>query len=295
MDYNEFVNQLQMELQRCLGEAAKVAFHQITKNNGVCRDCLLISEKGQNVSPAIYLEEYFRTVKAGVEIRQIAEKIKKVYLECRGRVPLDAKMFEDFEKVKDGLLCRLINRDKNQKLLSKIPFVPYLDLAVVFYYMLETENFGSGTVLINFEHMKLWNVEQEELYQIARENTKHILPCRLYGMQDILQEMMTEKELLRYPFSEIPMYVLTNEKKYFGACGIMYDSVLEQAANKLKDSFYVLPSSVHECIVIPQEEADDPQELAAMVRDINRTQVLPEEILSDRIYHYDSKKHHLIM
>lgn len=294
LDYKEFINQLQQKLQDCLGEAVHVAFHQVTKNNDICRDCFLISEAGKNISPAIYLEEYYDAYKRGMEIGEIAGQIQKLYRQCLNRVSLDAELFGSFQNVRKKVLCRLINREKNRKLLEKIPFIPYLDLAVVFYFMLEDETFGSGTVMIYQEHLKFWNVDAETLYQTARENTKRLLPGCICNMKELLLEILAEEEVMEYPLSEFPMYVLTNEKRYFGACGMLYDSVLADAAGIIGGSFYVLPSSIHECILVPQSSASDPCELSAMVQDINRTQVLPEEVLSDGIYCYHAEKHQLI-
>ena len=295
MDYNEFVNQLQKKLQSCLGEAVFVEYHRITKNNGIHRDCFMISEKGKNVSPAVYLDEYFRASREGMELEKIAEQICRLYQRCLTQVSFDAGMFACFSEIRNRILCRVINREKNRELLERIPFVPYLDLAIVFYVMLEDQSFGSGTVTIGRDHLRFWDVDRDTLYQIARENTKKLLPCRVCDMREILSEMLTEEEIHFYPLDKLPMYVLTNEKRQLGACGILYDSVLSDAAAVMGDSFYVLPSSIHECILVPQKLAPEPEELSAMVHDINCTQVLPEEVLSDRVYCYNARKHHLFL
>ena len=104
-----------------------------------------------------------------------------------------------------------------------------------------------------------------------------------------------EGEKLDFLKEEIPMYVMTNEKRCLGACGILYDHILQEAARLLEGSFYVLPSSVHECILVPEKAAPEAAELLSMVREINLTQVPLEEVLSDQVYHYDAKTHHLTM
>lgn len=294
MNYHEFVLQLQERLRAELGEEASVELHQVMKNNDIRRDTFLITGKESHISPAVYLEEYYHAFQAGMELPKIAEEIQKLYRKCCSQKKWDTSVFLDFEKIKEKIFCKLIHRDRNQELLKDVPFVSYLDLAVVFYCV-PGENFGSGTILIHRSHMELWKVSEQKLYQTARENTKRLLPCSIYKMSDILEEITERQEEPGTPIETLPMYVLTNERRCLGACGILYDSVLEEAAAKIGERFYVIPSSIHECILIPEEQAAAKEELEAMVRDINRTQVLPEEVLSDRIYHYDGKKHHLIM
>ena len=89
------------------------------------------------------------------------------------------------------------------------------------------------------------------------------------------------------------MYVLSNQKRVFGAAGLLYDRVLSDAGVRLEDDFYVLPSSVHEVILVPDHVAGSEKELRIMVHEVNHTQVEPEEILSESVYHYDRKKHSL--
>lgn len=294
MDYNEFISQLKAKLQECLGESVSIEFRQIMKNNDIRRDGFLLSENGRMVSPVIYLEDFYYAHKRGMGIYEIADKMQHIYRKCcDGKIP-DVSKFGDIRYMKERILCKLINKSRNRELLNQIPYVPYLDLAVVFYYMLE-ESAGNGAMLIYSEHLKLWDITAEDIYCIARSNTKKLLPCRLYRMEEILKEFADEKETGKIKADGLPMYVMTNERKYLGACGILYDSVLKRAADEIGGNFYILPSSIHECIFVPEGAVEETEELEAMVKDINRTQVLPEEILSDRIYHYDSKKHHLTM
>lgn len=292
MKYREFIEALQKELEERLGEAA-ILFQKVTKNNEVTKDCFLISEAGYDISPAVYIEEYYRAFQEGMSLKEAAKKITKVYKACRNGMELDAQKFCEFEKVKDALFCRLISRGKNRRLLEQVPYVPYLDLAVVFYYALESEQMGNGTVLIHSEHLQFWNISEEELWQQARENTEKFAPARIYTMTELLHEMMPEgtDDL---PEEEIPMYVLTNERRYLGACGMLYDRILQKASQTL-GSFYILPSSIHECILVPESSAPQPGTLVQMVQEINLTQVPPEEVLSDHIYHYDARKHHLMI
>ena len=142
--------------------------------------------------------------------------------------------------------------------------------------------------------MKLWKISCSDLYRDAKENSVKLLPARLQSMSEVISELsegMEEPEE-----TGVPMYVLTNSRKALGAACILYDGILKSCADRLEEAFYLLPSSIHEVIMVPVSAVSDERELVSMVRDINRTQVRSTEILSDNIYLYspDSGKLTLI-
>ena len=291
LNYNVFGNEVKQEVEKLLGTEVRVELRQITKNNGIILDGICILEKGCNVSPTIYLEEFYREYKNGMSLREIASRICEVYEKrCRG-IPFSLEYFLDFEKMKERIFCKLINWELNKELLNEVPNIPCLDLAVVFVCAVENEEFGNGSILVREEHRKLWSVSKEFLYEYARENTFRLRPFELKSMEELIEDMVEpeEKKLLK----EIPMYVLSNQKRVFGAAGLLYDRVLSDAGVRLEDDFYVLPSSVHEVILVPDHVAGSEKELRTMVHEVNHTQVEPEEILSESVYHYDRKKHSL--
>ena len=289
LNYNEFITQLKEKLQEYLrenmGEEVKVTYYQIMRNNNVLKDSFLLSGKSKRISPAIYLEACYTAYQNGRTVSKIAEDMGRLYQKCCSNAPVDIAKFTDFEYMKDKIFCSLINQSGNKALLKDIPHEQYLDLALAFYYFMQDDDLGNGMIQIRYDHLKLWHAKEEEICLLARENTRTRFPCHLFEMGEILRKPSET--------DQFPMYVLTNERRYYGACGILFDSVLTEAAQKLGGNFYVLPSSVHECILVPETDRADPEELSSMVREINQSHVLPEEVLSDGIYHYDAQKHHL--
>ena len=261
MNYNVFGNEVKQEVEKLLGTEVRVELRQITKNNGIILDGICILEKGCNVSPTIYLEEFYREYKNGMSLREIASRICEVYEKrCRG-IPFSLEYFLDFEKMKERIFCKLINWELNKELLNEVPNIPCLDLAVVFVCAVENEEFGNGSILVREEHRKLWRVSKELLYEYARENTFRLRPFELKSMEELIEDMVEpeEKKLLK----EIPMYVLSNQKRVFGAAGLLYDRVLSDAGVRLEDDFYVLPSSVHEVILVPDHVAGSEKDSAS--------------------------------
>ena len=238
LNYNVFGNEVKQEVEKLLGTEVRVELRQITKNNGIILDGICILEKGCNVSPTIYLEEFYREYKNGMSLREIASRICEVYEKrCRG-IPFSLEYFLDFEKMKERIFCKLINWELNKELLNEVPNIPCLDLAVVFVCAVENEEFGNGSILVREEHRKLWRVSKELLYEYARENTFRLRPFELKSMEELIEDMVEpkEKKLLK----EIPMYVLSNQKRVFGAAGLLYDRVLSDAGVRLEDDFYAV-------------------------------------------------------
>lgn len=294
MTYEDFLCCVQTKVQQELGEEVRVLLHRIPKNNGILLDGLSIQEGEQGISPTIYLNDFYRDFQKGTEIPGLVEQILDIYQESRIEGKIDTDFYRKYENVCDRIACKLVSFERNRELLKKIPYVRYLDLAAVFYYLMEHEELGSGTILIYNSHLEMWHVTKEELYRQARENTLRLTPWEFYSIKDIVQDLMEEGgEQEEIPEPSLPMYVLTNKERNLGAAVMLFDQVLAQVGERLKEDYYILPSSIHEVIVIPAEFAIPRKELENMVREINATQVLPQEVLSDRVYYYCCRQHSL--
>lgn len=274
-----------------MGSEVQVERRRITKNNGVELEGITITEEGRKISPMIYLEEYYHIYEKGATLSEIAEDILRIYKKSRENIPQTPDFYMDFEKIRTQVACKLINYERNEEQLSRVPYVRCLDLALVFYYIMEEKDIGRGTILIYNSHLDLWGITREQLYETARRNTPRLLPFEFKEMRELMEENFEDTEELLG--EELPMYVLSNVDRQFGAVNIIYDSVLSEIGRKLEDDFYILPSSVHECIIVPVKTRATRDGLKNMVWDINRTQVLPEEVLSDNVYFYERNSHRL--
>lgn len=189
----------------------------------------------------------------------------------------------EFPMKKNYIRYQIINYDRHRELLKRIPHIPYLDLAIVFYSRIpEEEKHPYG--FLTWKGMKKLGVSLEELEELAAQETPKEMPPKLLGIEQLLEEVSEEEKMGLTP--KLPMYVLTNEQHIFGAACILYPGLLEGIAAAFSSDFYILPSSVHECILIPETADTSREELAKIVKEINEKQVPPEEILSDRVYVY---------
>ncbi|MCI8597561.1 MAG: hypothetical protein HFJ10_03830 [Lachnospiraceae bacterium] len=284
MNYQEFVGSVTSYLKETLPCGTEMNFIPLEKNNGVVMEGLSVRKRGQKVAPTIYLEPYYGEYLSGCSLHHIYDKILECCEDCDFMEPYGMDFFSDYKNVRPTVVYKLINYEKNKELLARIPHVPYLDLAIVFYCLLAETPVGNATVLIYNSHMELWNVTCGDLYRDARKNVLRLLPAELKSMTEVIRELSDGLEDLGE--DSIPMYVLTNSRKILGAACILYDGMLKGCALQIEDAFYLLPSSIHEVILVPKSVISDSRELISMVREINETQVRNTEVLSNQIYFY---------
>lgn len=291
MNYSDFLQCIQESTKETAGEGGTVTVNHIIKNNGCELDGLVIMEKDSRISPTIYLNNFYHDFQEGRNMEDIVCEITQIYVENKDKLRVNPENFMNFDAVKNSIVYKIINYEKNQKLLEKVPHKKVLDLAVVFYCLLDQHEDGNATALIYQSHLKTWAVSEDEVYNAAIDNTPVLLQSCIKPMSSIIQEMMTEqvKEVECIPETEDTsneMFVLTNQSKLNGASCILYDDVLKNFAKKIDNDLYILPSSIHEVILLPKLETFDKEQLVNMVREVNTEGVSYDEILSDHVYTY---------
>lgn len=301
MTIYKFANEIQDKISERLGTDYQVRIQKVQKNNGVHLQGLVISSSTQNISPTFYLDDYFEAYCNGYAMERIIESILHIYRENTPKGHIDMSFFKDFQMIKNKICYRLVNAKQNQELLEKVPHILFLDLAICFYYAFENEELGSGTILIYHTHLKMWNATTEELFALAQKNTPRIFSWECSSMQKVMEELMNEElefgegtlfEMQENePFyRDVPMQILSNRTRTFGAACILYPGVLEQLSSKFESDFYILPSSIHEVILLFDSKSESPQELKKMIAEVNRTQVQVQEVLSNSLYYYSAKQ-----
>ncbi len=295
MVFNVFINEIKERVQTRLGEEAEVRLRSVLKNNGVLLWGIIVTRRGENISPTIYLESFYEAHIKGISLDEIVEAIVNSYRNVPVKMGVNMDFFKDFEKVKERVAYRLVHLEKNKELLGDIPFIPYLDLAICFYYAFEDTAMGEGAILIRRSHMDMWNTDVEELFRLAQENTPKLYPPEMMGMQTIIEQLLGAGDIEGLEASEpANMYVLTNQKRIQGAAVLLYPELLEDIARKMGNGFYIIPSSVHEVILVPFHKEADVDSIKNMIHEVNNTQVEPEDVLSDSLYAYDLKDKRII-
>lgn len=214
---------------------------------------------------------------------------------------------DDYNQIKDRIGCRLINAKANQAYLEDKPYTQVEDLAAIYHILVDevggavygltinkelAERFGISTEALHTQALS--NMEKEQSYEIKTlgEVMTEIMLGGSIDMNDLDMDDMAIVTDLMMPEPEMPFYVLTNQERHYGSSVILSDEIRQEIASWMGD-FYILPSSVHETILIPKEMCSDYRELNQMVHDVNESAVEAEDWLSDHVYEYDSKSHEL--
>lgn len=287
MNYRKFTETIADLLRERMGADYEVKITEVTKNNGVMLTGVIMMRKSDRISPTVYLEEPYRQYLAGTTLQEIADRIVELYWDQMKDFNLDIDSFKEFEYVRDRIFHKLINYEKNSKLLEDVPYFKWCDLAVVFYYAVEEELMGRASILIHNNHLVMWEQTADVLYQIAQRNMRQRMPELLMPMQDLVEEMTGVK---LHQKDEIRMYVLTNRAKINGASAMLYSDKIRELAKRLQTDIMILPSSVHEVLLLPDDHEQEYAFYRQMVEEVNTTQVEPEEILSYSLYRYSREK-----
>lgn len=293
LNYEDFLRQIEAEVKLYVGEWGRVCIFPVKKNNSVVLDRLTILMEKKNVSPAIYLNDYYREYLAGRTVEEIAADIIDCYKEKNKVGSIDTSFYTDIQRVKKRIVCRLVNYEKNRRLLEEVPYQMYLNLAVIYYYQMDCREIGMAAILVKKEHLRMWGIDQKALHDIAVKNTADLFPWEFLSMCELLQSAGEAEDGgglgidLREDGQPLPLYVLTNRAKCYGAFWMTDQTVLKKIGEQLQEDYFILPSSVHECMVIPDREKTEAKWFQEMVREINETQVEPEEVLGDAVYRYD--------
>lgn len=286
MSYEQFAEFVVKQLGEQLTGRNRVRLGSAVKNNGRIRTGIVFIETDSNVSPTIYLEEYYERYRDGATAEQIVGQIMCLYDRIRVQRIMDLEEICNYAKIRGRIVYRLINREKNTELLKETPGRDFLDLSVVFCVLMKLDRGGGNmtSMLIRREHLKWWQVTEEELFRTACENTKRLLPAEFKPMSEVVGAEDGTKD---------DLYVLTNTGKNFGAASLLYEGQLEAAGRFFGQDFYVLPSSIHEVILLPVSDALPYRELCAIVEEMNETQVQKDEVLSNYVYYYDRQNEKL--
>ncbi len=307
MNYSEFTTTIAEKAKKAAGNNGRVSINQVIKNNDTRLDGLVIMGKDQFISPTVYLNDYYNKYKNGMSIDRIMDEILSVCQKNRNTFDLDTDIFKSYEKMKHKIVYKLINHQMNEELLKNTPHKTFLDLAVVYDLVLHDKEKRLATALISNDHLETWGVDADTVYTQAGKNTPALFPASIRPIEKVLENItngqmefsINESDGCIKPCDDqfydmadmddpcSSMFVLTNASGINGAACMLYQKPLKCFGQKIKRDFFILPSSVHEVILVPVSEGLKKTDLTEMVREINKTEVSKNEVLSDSVYEYD--------
>lgn len=265
----------------------EVEIREVSKNNTQIKGYILkpVADSEGNeplVCPVLYIEEL---LKEGHSV----EEIISIALKALGKENFEFnvnKLF-DWDTIEDSLRVRLIPRKNNDKFLENKVYEDFLDMAVVPYLDLgETED-GNYTTVISEHLLSSWGKTKEQVLDKAKENCNRCDNISIRSMADVLSAFQPAAE---EEFEAPPIWVALsgNPSGNFGARVILnpeFVQKIEEMSEWYNSDFYILPSSVHEVILVKANDGSA-KELAKMIQDVNGTELVPSDILSDHPYLY---------
>ena len=299
MEYEIFKGVVEEKFKEFLPEKYQDAQLEIRPVDKVNRtlDGLSIrgSESGMNISPTIYVnhmyEDYVTTENLNATLERAAEGFMKA---MEQKESINVNELTNAECAKDKIVFQLINTEQNKEMLANMPHREFKDLSVIYRMVVKIDGEGIASTPIHHGLAEKLGFTEEQLFKLAAENTKRLLPPVVKSMNDVMREIFMKDgmppEIADMMLGEMPpkqqMYVISNNKGINGAVSMLYEDGLHDLAEKLGSDLYIMPSSIHEVIAV-STDLGNPNELAAMVAEINMDQVALDERLSNQVYHYD--------
>lgn len=295
MSFEQFVDTVQEQIKGYLPDAYQDAEVQTTDfqklNDGYIG--MTVRQEGQMVTPNINLnaqfDQYMRTGDMDRVLRSIAEQVQL-------QPDIQTDWLRDYEKVKDRLFIRVSDSQANKDYLSNLPHKTVDGLAVTYHIALNGVEGANASAAITNQMMEGYGITREQLHADALANAKGMMPARYTSMAAMMMGLAAEagfnQDLMEEAPPGVPMLmVLTNSQGLNGAAAMFYPGQLDHVSDGFHSDFFILPSSVHEVLILPDDKATDYRDLQMMVQQINATEVAPQDRLSDHVYHYDAKEH----
>lgn len=260
---------------------------------------LQCTEAKQFISPTLYVnhmyEFYQKSGDFDATMKEFAASMEAAF------ETLPPLSHTEQNSSKEHIVFQFINAEQNKALLEKVPHRIFYDLAIIYRWIMEIHDDGIVSAIITDSMAENLGFGETQLYKLAVYNTKRLFPPMIKHIGTILPELFLKDDGLsdilddlEDPFSESPMYIISNERGINGAIYMLYEEQLYRLAEQLEDNLYILPSSIHEVIAIPKA-SNDPNMLAEIVTEINMTQLNLTERLSNQVYYYDKATRNLTL
>lgn len=286
MNYNEFTNNLKRMVSQGLGMGLKASFSVAEKNNGKKEDCITFHMGEAMLHPTISIENLYDICMATGDIYLGIQRFLEL-AKTGGQIEVDTFLW-NWEEVREKLSIRLVNYAWNKERLSKMPHKRFLDLAVTFQVVLYKNGYDTASVEVQKEMMKIWKKDTEDLWTAATANlSKEDFQIR--DIEDVIEESAGVR--LNEQRDGRPLcYVLTNDAMKNGAVGVFRTDMLMELAERVEKDLFIIPSSVHEVLLVPDDGKNEAESLKDMVRKVNEEVVDRADLLSNGLYYFSRKE-----
>lgn len=294
LSFQKFIEKVKTEIHLLCGDGYQIIMEPVPQNNGTEQTGMDIRKEQGEEMAHLCLDAYYEQYLAGMTVEEAARDIWDIFnsFEQSG---VSEGLLNDFEKVKNKVVFSLVNYGMNKEQLESMPYVSYLDLAILFYVLLDRTENGERTAVITNKELAAWGTTKEELLQLARQNTPRLYMAEVNSLNDVMKSFVKDKKSKDFfdefiGEEELPLYVLSNRHNVKGAAVILYDGLLKEMSKVLGHDLLILPSSVHEVLVMAYDKTMDFLSIRDMVEHINEVEVPVCDVLSNQIYRYNREK-----
>lgn len=285
MDFDKFVQQAREALQSQFPDM-QFDIRSVEKLQGESYTGITMTPAGSNIGATLNMNRSFEAMENGSPFAAVMNNIFIAAEQAIQQMPsYDPHTLADYDQMRGKLVMQVIPTAENQEMLVGIPHRDIEDMSVVYRFQLESTEQGSASILVTNQMLNIFGITTEQLMQDAAEVAPEQHPATIRTMAEVLNEMMGMEIV---PPDEAGMWVASIADGVNGAGVIAYPDFMDQAAEKLGGDFFLLPSSVHEVLLIPDHGQMTAQELSEMVASVNASDVQPSDRLSDVAYHYDA-------
>ena len=296
MNYEEFKEKLakdvKEQLEKDTGKEFEVEARNVEKMND-SYEALTVKETDGEIGVNLNVDSLYAAYEDGTAYEDVVDKAATMAGDALSNRPeFDVEAFKDYEKMKDKLAIEVVSAERNQGMLETVPHKSVEDMAVVYRFVVGGTPEGVGSILITNQMLDTYGISADQLHEDALKNAPEIRPLVIKGMGEVLAAQMGVEDLemlgLNIPPEQEQMFVASVEGNVHGAGVLAYQDFMNQAADRVGGSFFVLPSSIHEVLIIPDNGKFDTASLENMVKEVNATTVDPSDQLTDSVYRYDA-------
>ena len=254
---------------------------------------LMVSVGEAKMSMAFRLQEIYQSVENGEDIDHAVYKmvntIESSMDVIKNKEDEVKSLISDYDKVKDQTYLRMIPGDS--PILKDTPHRMIEDMALVVNIHIDglSDENGRSCVVVSRPLMEMYGIDEKQLFADAEKNSLANEPIVFTPLGDMIKNLIKAENLPTPEEAGIITYIASNRSGFQGAAVAGYPDFCKQAAEAIGGSFYMLPSSVHEFILIKDDGTPKAKDLNAMIRNVNETVLEPRDILASQCYHYDAK------
>ena len=301
LNYENFKKRVMKEFLDYMPERysdCELELRRVPKVNGCLTGIVMKPKcaKGTFCSPTFYMERMYEQYRNCDSFEKVMAD-QAIYLEESLKYLPEDILKLDLASMKDRIIFQVVNTKENREMIELCPHREFMDLSIVYRVIVRIDETGVSGFLITHDVASVDDIPEKLLYSLAMKNTKKLFPFKSERIEETMGRLMRKwgaddndvmesfPDIEKIPAKE-RVYVISNEYEFFGANALLYSDVLGEVVKNIGTDCYILPSSIHDLIVVSTDAFKESSRLKAIVRESNLEHVRESERLSDNIYKY---------